>query len=293
MDYMSGLPSTKKGNEFVFGFVDFFSNMVIMVAYKKSITANTTAKIFFERVWVHFGIPQTIVLDWDSPFLNTFRLSLWSLLDTKPTKSTAFHPQTDGQTEVVNRMIVNILCMYNSKNHHTWDESLPYVQHSYNRSLHSSTDYNPFQVGLGFQPLGPMDVSLPLTTTSAESSLDPPEAIKDTRFIERIQHIHQQVHNILQKSNAKYKQRHDQHRVPQSFRWAKKFGCTCRKNTLQGPIGIFVHSDMGHTPSPRLCVIILLRSTFPLSLVFTQSSTWLSFSHISHHYWTPQRSQRS
>jgi hypothetical protein len=43
-----------------------------------------------------------------------------------------FHPQTDGQTEVVNRMIVHILRMYNSKHPHTWDESLPYVQHSYN-----------------------------------------------------------------------------------------------------------------------------------------------------------------
>jgi hypothetical protein len=64
--------------------------------------------------WVHFGIPQTIVSDRDSRFLSTFWSSLWSLLDTKLTKSTTFHPQTDGQTEVVNQMIVHILCMYNS-----------------------------------------------------------------------------------------------------------------------------------------------------------------------------------
>jgi hypothetical protein len=74
-----------------------------------------------------------------------------------------------------------------------------------------------------------------------------------------------------------------------SFRWVTKFGCTCRKNALQGPIGSFSHSSMGHTPSPRLWVKIRLRSTFPLSLVCTQSSRWLSFGHISHHYWTPQR----
>jgi hypothetical protein len=60
-----------------------------------------------------------------------------------------------------------------------------------------------------------------------------------------------------------------------SFKWETKFGCTCRKNTLQGPIRSFTHSVMG--------------STFPLSLACTQSSTWLSFDHISHHYWTPQR----
>ena len=132
MEYMSGLPSTKRGNDYVFVVVDRFSKMTIMVTCKKSITTEATTKLFFERIWVHFVIPQTIVSDQDRRFLITFWSSLWSLLDTKLTKSMAFYPQTDGQTEVVNRMIMHILCMYNSKHPHTWDESLPYVQHSYN-----------------------------------------------------------------------------------------------------------------------------------------------------------------
>ena len=57
MDYMSDLPSTKHGNDCVFMVVDKFFKMAIMVACKKSITVEVTAKIFFERVWVHFGIP--------------------------------------------------------------------------------------------------------------------------------------------------------------------------------------------------------------------------------------------
>jgi hypothetical protein len=92
----------------------------------------------------------------------------------------AFHPQTDGQTEVVNQMIVHILRMYNSKHPRTWDESVPYVQHSYNRALHSSIDHIPFQVGLGFQPLGPIDVALPFAVTSTDSSTAPTEADKAT-----------------------------------------------------------------------------------------------------------------
>jgi hypothetical protein len=72
-----------------------------------------------------------------------------------------------------------------------------------------------------------------------------------------------------------------------SFRWATKFGCTCRKNALQDPIGRFSHSIIIHTLSPRLWRIILLRSTFLLSLVFTQCSMWISFALISRHYWTP------
>jgi hypothetical protein len=165
MDYMSSLPSTKQGNEFVFLVVDHFYKMAIIVTYKKSINAEATANVFFERVWVHFGIPQTIILYRDKWFLNTFWSSLWSLLDTKLTKSTSFHPQMDGQIKVVNWMIMDIPYIYNSKHPCTWDESLPYVQHNYERTIHSSINHNPFKVGLEFEPLGPMDVALPLVTT--------------------------------------------------------------------------------------------------------------------------------
>jgi hypothetical protein len=174
MDYMSGLSSTKRGNDCVFLFVDRFSKIT---SQQKPLP-----KLFFERVWVHFWIPQTIISDHEGQFLSSFWLSLWSLLDTKLTKSTAFHPQTNSQTEVINQMVVHVLCMYNSKHPYTWDESLPYVQHSYNGALHSSTGHNPFQVGLGFQPLGTMDVALPLATTSKNSSPAPLEADKATRL---------------------------------------------------------------------------------------------------------------
>jgi hypothetical protein len=73
------------------------------------------------------------------------------------------------------------------------------------------------------------------------------------------------------------------------FKWETNFGCTCRKNALQDPIGSFAHSVMGRTPSPRLWGIILLSSTLLLSLACTQCSTWISFSLIPHHYWTPQK----
>jgi hypothetical protein len=60
MDYMLGLPSTKRGNDCVFVIVDRFSKMVILATYKKRITTKAIAKILFERVWVYFRIPQTI-----------------------------------------------------------------------------------------------------------------------------------------------------------------------------------------------------------------------------------------
>ena len=145
--------------------MDLFSKMTILIACKKSISVEATAKLLLEHAWVHFGLPQTIISNQHNRFLSPFWSSLWSLMDTKLTKSTAFHPHTDGKTEVVNWMIVHILRMYNSKHPRTWDESLPYVQHSYNRALHSSTGHSPFQACLGFQPLAPIDVALPLAST--------------------------------------------------------------------------------------------------------------------------------
>jgi hypothetical protein len=69
-----------------------FSKMAILIACKKKITTIDIAKLFFERVWIHFWIPQTIIFDRENRFLSTFWSSLLSLLDTKLTKSTSFHP---------------------------------------------------------------------------------------------------------------------------------------------------------------------------------------------------------
>jgi hypothetical protein len=90
-------------------------------------------------------------------------------------------------------------------------------------------------VGLGFQPLGPIDVSLPLAVTSTESSPAPTEVDKATRFIEQIHHIFQQVQYILQKSNDKYKQHHHQHRVPHKFQVGDKVFLHLQKEHLTIP----------------------------------------------------------
>ena len=117
---------------------------------------------------------------------------------------------------------MHILQMYKSQHPRTWDDNLLYVQNSYNRPIHSSTRHIPFHVGLGFQPLGPIDVALPFASTQVDSSHQHTEADKATRFIERIQHIREHVQDILQKANAKYKQRHDQHQVPHTFKVGDK-----------------------------------------------------------------------
>jgi hypothetical protein len=209
--------------------------MAIMTAYNKSIIAKATAKPLFEHVLVHFGLPQTIILEQDNILLSTLCFILWLLLETKLTKSIPFHPHIDGQIEVVNRMILHLLDMYKSKHPCTGDEILPYIQHIYKLSLHSSNSHIYFQVGRGFQPLGPIDVALPLASTHVEYSHAQYEGNKATKFIEKIQHIYQQVHDILKKSNANYKEFHDQHRVPHKFQVGDKVWLHFHKQCLTRP----------------------------------------------------------
>lgn len=83
-------------------------------------------------------------------------------------------------------MVLHILWMYNNKHAHTSDDNLPSVQHSYNRAIRSSIGHNPLQVGLGFQPLVPIDVDLPLASTQLESSHAHIEVDKATSSIEKI-----------------------------------------------------------------------------------------------------------
>jgi hypothetical protein len=132
-------------------------------------------------------------------------------------------------------MIFHILRMYDYKHPRTWDEILPYVQHSYNKSLHNSIVHNPFKVCLGSQPLAPIEVTLPIVVAQEESSHTQIEADWETKFVDCIQHIQQRVPDIVQKSNSRYKQCHNQYPVPHKFQVGDKVWLHLQKECLTGP----------------------------------------------------------
>jgi hypothetical protein len=79
-------------------------------------------KFLFANVWVHFGIPTSIISGRDSRFLRKFWSCLWELMETKLKKRTIFHLETDGQIEVVDMIVVHLLGGYFKKNSRLWDE---------------------------------------------------------------------------------------------------------------------------------------------------------------------------
>ena len=197
MDFVLGLPRTKRGRDSVFVVVDRFSKMAHFIPCHKSDDDVHIADLFFQEIVRLHGMPSTIVSDRDAKFLSHFWRTLWNKLGTKLLFSTTCHPQTDGQTEVVNRTLGTMLRAVLKKNLKMWEECLPHVEFAYNRATHSTTKVSPFQVVYGFNPRAPIDI-LPLPTSERIHS----EAKERAEFILK---IHETTKQNIEKMTEKYR----------------------------------------------------------------------------------------
>ena len=137
--------------------------MAHFIPCHKSDDASHIASLFFREIVRLHGMPRTIVSDRDTKFLSYFWKTLWAKLGARLLFSTTCHPQTDGQTEVVNRTLSMLLRTMIKKNLKEWEDCLPHVEFAYNRAVHSTTHMCQFEIVYGFKPLALIDLlSLPL-----------------------------------------------------------------------------------------------------------------------------------
>jgi len=121
---------------------------------------------------------------------------LWGKLGTKLLYSTTCHPQTDGQTEVVNRTLIQLLRVIIQKNLKNWEDCLPFIEFAYNRSVHSTTDYSPFEIVYGFNPLTPLDlIPLPIDERVSLDGNKKAQVVKD---------LHTKIQQQIEKKNEQY-----------------------------------------------------------------------------------------
>jgi hypothetical protein len=197
MDFMLGLPRTKRGRDSIFVVVDRFSKMAHFIPCHKTDDASHIADLFFREIIRLHGVPTTIVSDHDTKFLSYFCKTLWAKLGTKLSFSTTCHPQTDGQTKVVNRTLSTMLRAVLKKNIKMWEECLPHVEFANNRSLHSTTKMCPFEIVYGLLPRAPIDL-IPLPS-SEKLNFDAKQRA------ELMLKMHETTKENIEHMNAKYK----------------------------------------------------------------------------------------
>lgn len=143
MDFITGLPRTSAGHDSIWVVVDRLTKVAHFIPVKTTYTGHKLAELYMARVVCLHGVPKKIVSDRGSQFTSKFWQKLQSELGTRLNFSTAYHPQTDGQTERVNQILEDMLraCVLDFGG--SWDKNLPYAEFSYNNSYQASLQMSP------------------------------------------------------------------------------------------------------------------------------------------------------
>ncbi|GJP87017.1 hypothetical protein CLOP_g16984 [Closterium sp. NIES-67] len=157
MDFVTGLPANGNGNNAVLVVVDRLTKMAHFALCRMTITAKDTAKLFISTIVRIHGLPSAIISVRDPKFTSKFWHETWEQYGTHLQFSSAYHPQTDGQTDRTNQTMEQLI-RTNCPDTVGWQAFLPMLEFSYNNTLSAMTNHSPFFLNYG------MDATIPTTT---------------------------------------------------------------------------------------------------------------------------------
>ncbi|KAD4180320.1 hypothetical protein E3N88_28911 [Mikania micrantha] len=175
MDFITKLPRTSRNHDSIWFIVDRLTKSAHFLPIREDYSMDRLAKLYVNEIVSRHGVPISIISDRDSRFMSRFWQTLQNALGTQINMSTAYHPQTDGQTERTNQTIEDMLrsCVIDFGG--SWDIHLPLVEFSYNNSYHTSIQCAPFEAIYGRKCRSPICWS-----EVGESQIIGPEFIQET-----------------------------------------------------------------------------------------------------------------
>jgi hypothetical protein len=204
MDFVLRLPRKQRGIDSIFVVVERFSKMAHFIPCQKTSDATHVANLFFKEVVRLHGLPSSIVSDMDTKFVGHFLRMLWKNLGTELYFSSSYNPQTDRQTNVVNRSLGDLLRGLVTEHHSQWDQILAQAEFPYNDSVNKSTRKSPFQIMYGMNPRGVLELRNLKKSEFRSAGYE--------EFVVEMQEFHNPIKEQLKKRNNEYKRRANQHR---------------------------------------------------------------------------------
>ena len=212
MDFITDLPMTKQKHDAVLVVVCRLTKMAHFIPCAITCTAQQAADLLIQWVFRLHGTPDSFVVDRDARWRSMFYRSWCQLLNIDIGMSTAFHPQSDGQTERMNRILEEVLRHYINPSHTAWEELLPWAEFAVNSAFQESIQTTPFVLNYGWQPSSPFELGL--RALHAAAPVPHPDAATAASLArERIQ----RARKCLQAAQDRQKHYADAHRAPLSL----------------------------------------------------------------------------